>query len=526
VTLVMALMIPFFNPPSTRTLLVWSGLGPVVGLLLWLGLCRGLKSGLYQPLLILASTAELLAAGQKLPYNHPTAPEAYSFLQPSLAFWRTDSSLYRFISTITPQFDPGNTQDIRAMFSYQLRSEALYDYTVAAKWKATLERNLPLRYGVASVDGYDGGVLPLKSFLDLQRLFLPQERILADGRLRERLKRIPNGRLLSLLNVKYVIADKTHDVWSEDIYYDLSHEAVLKLGKEVEPPVPSDFPATELRLISFLEGAGEIRQGTPVAELLLDDQEGGKQALLLLAGVHTAEGDYTEGQMAHSQPEAVNRWRDRRGLNYVARLTWREPLLLRQLTIRGLLPKGRLHIRGLTLVDRRVGTFEPVIVSTEGHYRLVHSGALKIYENLDVLPRAFFTPHATPALLPLSRTWEGETGWRRVECAILSYAPERVVIRTRSDDPGYLVLTDAFYPGWQATVNGAPVPILRADPYFRAVALEAGQHRVEFVYQPLSIRLGIALSALSLLVALLGLAWSRLSTAIRGDAPVGSQGRT
>ena len=526
VTLVVALIIPFFDPPTTLTLLVWSGLVLLVGLLLWLGLRRRLKSSLYQPLLMLAVTTELLAAGQKLPYNHPTAPEAYSFLQPSLAFWHTDSSLYRFISVITPQFDPGNTQDIRAIFSHQLPSQALYDYTVAAKWKATLERNLPLRYGVPSVDGYDGGVLPLKSFLDLQQLFLPQGQILADGRLRERLKHIPNGRLLSLLNVKYVIADKAHDIWSEGVYYDLSHEAILKLGKEVEVPVPSDFPATELGVISFLEGAGEVRQGTPVAEVLLDDQEGTTQTLLLLAGVHTAEGDYTEGEMAHSQPQAVNHWRDGTGLNYVARLTWKEPLLLRRLTIRGLLPKGRLHIRGLTLVDHRVGTFEPVIISTEGHYRLVHSGALKIYENLDVLPRAFFVPHSTPAPPPLSQIWERREEWRRGESLILSYAPERVLIRTRSEDPGCLVLTDAFYPGWQATVDGAPVPIFRADPYFRAVSLEAGQHRVEFIYRPLSFRLGIALSGLSLLIALLGLAWSGRPTAIPGDAPARRRGQT
>jgi len=503
--LAIALLIPFFTPPTARTLLVWSGLGLAAGMLLWLGLRRRLKPDLYQPLLILAVTGELLVAGQKLSYNHPTAPQAYSFLQPSLAFLLTDPSLYRFISVIDSQFDPGNTPDIRAIFSSQLSPEALYDYTVATKWKATLERNLPLRYGVASVDGYDGGVLPLKSFLDLQRLFLPEERILTDGRLRERLKRIPDGRLLSLLNVKYIVTDKIHDLWSEDVYYDLAHEAVLERGEEVEPSLLPEFPATELGVISFLEGAEGVEQGTPVAEVTLADEEGQVQRLLLLAGAHTAEGRYIEGQMAHSQPQVANRWPDGRGVNYMARLAWEEPFVPRQLTIRSLLPEGRLHIRGLTLIDRRVGAFEPVIVSTQGRYRLVHSGALKIYENLDVLPRAFFVPHPTPS--PLSQIGERGEDWGRGEGHILSYAPQHIVIQVEADQPGYLVLTDAFYPGWQATVDGTPTPILRADPYFRAVRLEAGQHQVEFVYRPLSLRLGAALSSLSLLITFLGLSW-------------------
>jgi len=470
VALTIALLIPFFTPPTTRTLLVWSGLGLAAGALLWLGLCRQLNPCFYQLLLILTIGGELLAAGRKLSYNHPTAPEAYSFLQPSLAFLHTDQGLYRFISVIDPAFDPGDTPDIRDIFSSQLSPKALYDYTVATKWKATLERNLPLLYRIASVDGYDGGVLPLKSFLDLQQLFLPQGRILADGRLRERLESIPDGELLSLLNVKYIITDKIHDAWIEGVYYDLSHEAVLGRGEEVEPAVLPNFPATELGLISYLEGVEEVAQGTPVAEVLLTDEKGKARRLLLLAGIHAAE---TKGG---------HHWRDR-----AVRLRWGEPITPRRLVIRGLLPQGRVHIRGLTLIDGRVGTFEPVIVSTSGHYRLVHSGALKIYENLDVLPRAFFVPHPTPTR-------------ERGEAHILSYAPERVLIQVEADQPGYLVLTDTFYPGWRATVDGQPVRILRTGSYFRAVPVVTGQHLVEFIYRPLSFRLGVALSLGALLL--------------------------
>ena len=68
-----------------------------------------------------------------------------------------------------------------------------------------------------------------------------------------------------------------------------------------------------------------------------------------------------------------------------------------------------------------------------------------------------------------------------------------------SDSAGLLVLADLFYPGWTAEVDGRPAEILMADGVFRAVALPQGTHRVVFRYQPLSVKIGAALSALALL---------------------------
>ena len=68
--------------------------------------------------------------------------------------------------------------------------------------------------------------------------------------------------------------------------------------------------------------------------------------------------------------------------------------------------------------------------------------------------------------------------------------------------PGYLVLTDTYYPGWQATVDEEPAQILAADHAFRAVALGPGEHMVIFEYTPLSFRIGAwtSLAAALLLV--------------------------
>ncbi len=87
--------------------------------------------------------------------------------------------------------------------------------------------------------------------------------------------------------------------------------------------------------------------------------------------------------------------------------------------------------------------------------------------------------------------------------AIVGYAPETVTVAVTTDQPGYLVLADAYYPGWQATVDGQPAPIERANYAFRAVAVPAGSHTVQFRFDPPVWKVGLTVSAVTLL-ALLG----------------------
>ena len=80
---------------------------------------------------------------------------------------------------------------------------------------------------------------------------------------------------------------------------------------------------------------------------------------------------------------------------------------------------------------------------------------------------------------------------------IIAYEETLVTIRVNSRAPAYLLLKDAFYPGWEATVNGAPTPIYRANLLFRAVAAPAGDSTVVFRFEPTlwraALYIGIAL---------------------------------
>ncbi len=96
----------------------------------------------------------------------------------------------------------------------------------------------------------------------------------------------------------------------------------------------------------------------------------------------------------------------------------------------------------------------------------------------------------------------------------LQDAPNRVTIHITLETPGYLVLADTWYPGWEATVDGRPAPLMRANYAFRAVWLERGEHTVEMAYRPASLVAGGIISV----TALLALSWL-------GLAPVRAAGK-
>lgn len=80
---------------------------------------------------------------------------------------------------------------------------------------------------------------------------------------------------------------------------------------------------------------------------------------------------------------------------------------------------------------------------------------------------------------------------------IVSYEPNKVVINTYNDDASLLVLTDTYYPGWKAYVDGKQTEIYRADGLVRAVFVPQGNHEVKFSYMPESFLLGVIVSIIT-----------------------------
>jgi uncharacterized membrane protein YfhO len=79
------------------------------------------------------------------------------------------------------------------------------------------------------------------------------------------------------------------------------------------------------------------------------------------------------------------------------------------------------------------------------------------------------------------------------------------------ENPGFLVLCDVWFPGWKAFDNGEERRVFKADYTLRSIFLEGGMHQIEFVYDPLSYRIGrlITLGTLLLLLVYGSLVWKK-----------------
>jgi hypothetical protein len=120
------------------------------------------------------------------------------------------------------------------------------------------------------------------------------------------------------------------------------------------------------------------------------------------------------------------------------------------------------------------------------------------YRNDQVLPRAWIAP-ASADLQVVSEIVP--------ESAVqsLTDSGNAVTIRASSPQAGWLILSDTFYPGWQATIDGAPVDIRLANEVFRAIDFPGGDHTIEFRYEPRSVVIGLIVSLTSLAIIGVGL---------------------
>jgi hypothetical protein len=86
----------------------------------------------------------------------------------------------------------------------------------------------------------------------------------------------------------------------------------------------------------------------------------------------------------------------------------------------------------------------------------------------------------------------------RANTELMAYTPNRIEVRAVG--PGWLILSEMNYPGWQVWVDGERAELEAYADVLRAVSLEAGEHNVRFVYRPLSVYLGVLICAIGLLV--------------------------
>jgi len=92
------------------------------------------------------------------------------------------------------------------------------------------------------------------------------------------------------------------------------------------------------------------------------------------------------------------------------------------------------------------------------------------------------------------------------EIKLTSYHPDKMQYEYTSANDAFAVFSEVFYDkGWKAYVDGKETPIIRADYILRALQLPAGTHKVEFVFDPESHKLGNVLTLISSIILVLGI---------------------
>ena len=198
-------------------------------------------------------------------------------------------------------------------------------------------------------------------------------------------------------------------------------------------------------------------------------------------------------------------------------------------------PYAALENPLLDLMGVRYILSELVVPNADTWTKVYQDDAVRVYENLEAFPRAFIATEAVvlpPAEQPLLEADLRRTVFieeqpiadnalipsspQIADTSISRYTANNVFIDVNLSDRGWLVLADAFAPGWKAYLRpfGAPehdeqeLTIHRANAAFRAVYLpESGQWTVRFTYSPMSFKIGLYISFLVAMLSLLLLGW-------------------
>jgi hypothetical protein len=121
-------------------------------------------------------------------------------------------------------------------------------------------------------------------------------------------------------------------------------------------------------------------------------------------------------------------------------------------------------------------------------------------ELLDYLKRPDFDAHRTVLLEQPTPFMSDSKPVINSAARMTVFSPHRMVYEVETSANGLLVMSEPFYPGWRARVDGKPADLMIADYILRAVPVPPGRHVVEARYDPTSYRLGLYLTALSVAI--------------------------
>ena len=139
-----------------------------------------------------------------------------------------------------------------------------------------------------------------------------------------------------------------------------------------------------------------------------------------------------------------------------------------------------------------------------GGQRPVFADSTNVFQ---ALLAADFKPREMVYLPEAARDFISVTGATHLEIITNTVSAQRLEAEVEGAQPGLLVIAQSFYPAWEATVDGRPVTLWRANHAFQALEVPSGRHTVRIVYRDSNFKAGAGLSLATLLGC--GLYWMR-----------------
>ena len=328
--------------------------------------------------------------------------------------------------------------------------------------------------------------------------------------------------------------------------------------------LPQATHANAVAIATALACSAAVADQREVARVVVTDTRGQTHTQSLLAGRDTSEWAYDCSDVRPTMKQArahvyrsypVTRGDVRcSGHDYAARLSLPASIPVKRIEIQwtgG--AAATLSLKKISLLDESAGNSLPVVPVagsladttrwrhvTDINFENSGYGAIKpedvgeagVYENLRARPRVWLvgkvltvTEEEALSALHSSRLADGsafdpaqvalveepldfpaQSLDREATARVRHLSDGRMEVETRANAPAFLITSDVFYPGWQATVDGAPARLLRADYALRGLPVPAGTHTVRFEFRPRSFYRGAFVSAASSLLLLLAAA--------------------
>lgn len=404
--------------------------------------------------------------------------------------------------------------------------------------------NNSIARGIQSVNGYD--------MLRLARPAIVMGEMSPDGVVQDVGTFTVTDQGLNLFNVKYLLAEPNGALGEgKTVSYDGVRFREKYFDLRLAPGIQREISlegiiASEIVIVSAMSNSTHLPDGTIVAKANVYSMDGKVIERELKIGRDTSEWAYdradVRGNIKHARARVVENWpvsseQGRfEGHRYLTRLPF-ERAGIEKIQLDYVAQDAEILIARASLYDSATGLsypFDSVQFPAERWRKLASFGQVDLYENQKAMPRAWFVNEVIEmpeeqiltaiksGALPDGRVFDPtkfallesvsfvtgqnlpsfEEGKEDTDLRLVKYEPRRIELESRNAADRFLVLSEAFYPGWKALVDGAEVEIHRTDYALRGIKVPAGQHKIEFLYDPASFKQGAAISGLGVVFLL------------------------